>query len=120
MFRHPIISKAINTQWFSNRHSEGVTFHMYFNPIAIPTLALVITAVRVNTLSLVHHDSPSLQVENCIDEWATGRFKAIDFSEKLYNDIYQDHRMNLENWKAHLRGRSILPRMQEHLHEKGR
>ncbi|KAF8511395.1 hypothetical protein JB92DRAFT_3177185 [Gautieria morchelliformis] len=50
-------------------HDEGVAFHLYFNPVPLPTMALVFTAIA-----------------NCIDEGKDGQLKAVDFTEKAFRD----------------------------------
>jgi hypothetical protein len=41
-----IIDEIILTQWFGGKGCDGVLFGASFNPIPIPTLALVLTAVN--------------------------------------------------------------------------
>jgi Domain of unknown function (DUF6532) len=45
LFENPILLQGIKDQWFSHSTDEGVTFHLYFNPIPLPLMALVFTAV---------------------------------------------------------------------------
>ncbi|KAF8506338.1 hypothetical protein JB92DRAFT_2674997, partial [Gautieria morchelliformis] len=82
---------------------EGISFHAYFNPIPLPTLALLFTAI-----------------ENCVDEWKDGRFCSIGFTEKLYREKYQSYLTNLEMWGDHVQGQHILARLQKRLHDKAR
>ena len=35
----------MNMMWFNNKRDEGVIYQDYFNPIAIPAIALILTAV---------------------------------------------------------------------------
>jgi Domain of unknown function (DUF6532) len=45
IYNHPIIQKAVNKMWFKNKRDEGVLFSEYFNPLAVPSIALILTAV---------------------------------------------------------------------------
>ncbi|KAF8577141.1 hypothetical protein K439DRAFT_1639963 [Ramaria rubella] len=102
-FETPILLAAIKTQWFSHTHAEGVNFHMYFNPIPTPVMALIFTVI-----------------ENCLDEWKSGQFKAIPFQEKCYREIFEEHLASLDKWQNHAQGGPILARWQTLLHEKAR
>ncbi|KAF8488237.1 hypothetical protein JB92DRAFT_3017747 [Gautieria morchelliformis] len=86
LFETPCLIHILQTQWFSDPHDEGVAFHLYFNPIPLPTMALVFTAI-----------------ENCIDEWKDGQLKAVDFTEKSYREKYLAHLTNLKGWRGHQR-----------------
>ncbi|KAF8576235.1 hypothetical protein K439DRAFT_1397491 [Ramaria rubella] len=103
LFENPVLLKAIKNQWFPKPHAEGVIFHLYFNLIPLPTMALVFTVI-----------------ENCIDEWSSGVYQPLDFTEKSYRDIYEQHLASLEKWQSHTLGRSILARLQQQLHDKAR
>ncbi|KAF8586877.1 hypothetical protein K439DRAFT_1631168 [Ramaria rubella] len=103
LFETPILLAAIKTQWFSHTQAEGVNFHMYFNPIPTPVMALIFTVI-----------------ENCLDEWKSGQFKAIPFQEKCYREIFQEHLTSLDKWQNHAQGGPILARWQTLLHEKAR
>ncbi|KAF8531839.1 hypothetical protein JB92DRAFT_3138632 [Gautieria morchelliformis] len=103
LFENPCAARILRTQWFADAHDEGVSFHVYFNPIPLPTLALVFTAI-----------------ENCVEEWKDGRFHSIDFTEKLYRKKYERHLSNLENWSHHPQGKHILARLQQRLHDSAR
>lgn len=46
LLQNPLIQRVVNMMWFQNKNDEGVVFSDYFNPIPIPALALVLTAVR--------------------------------------------------------------------------
>ncbi|KAF8580308.1 hypothetical protein K439DRAFT_1619904 [Ramaria rubella] len=101
LFETPILLNAIKTQWFSHAHAEGVNFHMYFNPILMPVMALVFS-----------------MIENCLDEWKSGHFKPIPFREKCYQEIFKEHLATLDKWQNHPQGGSILAWLQTHLHDK--
>ncbi|KAF8576128.1 hypothetical protein K439DRAFT_1623097 [Ramaria rubella] len=117
LFETPILLAAIKTQWFSHAHTEGVNFHMYFNLIPSPAMALVFSMISPFSPHLAH--SPWLiQIENCLDEWKSGHFKPIPFQEKCYREIFEEHLATLDKWQNHLQGGSILAQLQTHLHNK--
>jgi len=43
----PIIQKIVNTMWFANKNDEGIKYQTWFKPFPVPTLALILTVVRV-------------------------------------------------------------------------
>ncbi|KAF8583281.1 hypothetical protein K439DRAFT_1617596 [Ramaria rubella] len=103
LFQTPLLPHLIRDQWFHKPHAEGLSFHAYFNPIPLPLIALTFVAI-----------------ENCVDEWQTGHFSALSFSEKIYKNAYQEHLDALEKWQAHPKGGPILARLQQHLHDQAR
>jgi hypothetical protein len=94
LYEHPIIQCVINTFLFANSVAAGVRFYIdAFNPIRIKTLAFVLTAVsrwlafrnRVDILIV------TIQIECCIDEWATGIRTDIFFTITGYIDKFRKH-----------------------------
>jgi Domain of unknown function (DUF6532) len=60
---------VLEDQWFADSQDEGIKFHAYFNPITLPTIALVFTAVKHSCSRQVQTpNSPASQIENCIDK----------------------------------------------------
>lgn len=47
IYNHPIIQKAVNRMWFKNKRDEGILNSDYFNPISVPSIALILTAVSI-------------------------------------------------------------------------
>jgi Domain of unknown function (DUF6532) len=45
IYNHPILQKAVNKMWFKNKRDEGIMNPEYFNPMSIPSIALILTAV---------------------------------------------------------------------------
>ena len=52
IYSHPIIQKAVNKMWFKNKRDEGIMYPDYFNPISVPSIALILTAVSYSLLLL--------------------------------------------------------------------
>jgi len=46
LFENPVLQRTINNQWFGDAHAEGVVFHLYYNPMPLPTMALVFTCLH--------------------------------------------------------------------------
>jgi hypothetical protein len=47
MFKNPILLQVIKEQWFADSKGEGPSFHVYFNPIPLPLIALVFSVVCI-------------------------------------------------------------------------
>ena len=47
IYEHPIIQKAVNKMWFMNKRDEGIVLKDYFNPIQIPSIALILMVVSL-------------------------------------------------------------------------
>ncbi|KAF8576837.1 hypothetical protein K439DRAFT_1300073, partial [Ramaria rubella] len=83
LFETPLLPCLIRNQWFNKPNVEGVSFHVYFNPVPLPLMALTFVVI-----------------ENCIDKWQTGNFMALSFSEKAYKHAFQEHLNGLENGRC--------------------
>ena len=113
--------------WFNNKRDEGVIFQDYFNPISVPSIALILTAVSfilfysVSTLSfnwfLLYH----LQIECNIDEWVTGIKTDITFYAEEYRPIYDSHVVSLNEFGVYSKSRNfdLLGRLQRKLYNFG-
>jgi Domain of unknown function (DUF6532) len=118
LFENPCATHILRTQWFGDANDEGILFHVYFNPIPLPTLALMFTAM--SEIACQGHTTNEAQVENCLDEWNDENFRSIDFTEKLYREMYESYVSNLEMLGNHPQGLHILARLQQRLHDKAR
>ena len=125
IYNHPIIQKAVNKIWFNNKRDEGVIYQNYFNPISVPSIALILTAVSfffVYTLSFNHFLLYFLQIECNIDEWATGIKTDITFYAEEYRPIYDSHVVSLNEFDVYSKSRNcdLLGRLQRRLYNFGR
>ncbi|KAI6039501.1 hypothetical protein EDC04DRAFT_2603161 [Pisolithus marmoratus] len=75
-------NKSSRPTWFMDSRAEGICYHKYFNPLPLPLLAFILTAIQC-----------------AIDEWATGEHSGVKFQGAKYADIYQHHLKNLDGWK---------------------
>ena len=126
IYSNPIIQKAVNKLWFNNKRDEGVIYQDYFNPISIPSIALILTAVGFfiffssDKLSIYFlHRS---QIECNIDEWATGIKTDITFYAEEYRPIYDSHVVSLSEFGVYSKSRNLdlLGRLQRKLYNYGR
>ncbi|KAH9970475.1 hypothetical protein BJV74DRAFT_867087 [Russula compacta] len=83
-YRHPIIQKTINMNWFRNKDDVGVVHHEHFSPMPVPIIALSLTVI-----------------ERCIDEWSNGVRKDSSWDEKRLQAVYASHVSSLFDFKAH-------------------
>ncbi|KAF9013427.1 hypothetical protein BDQ17DRAFT_1321270 [Cyathus striatus] len=66
--QHTIVLNVLHETWYSNRNADGITYDGYFNPLPLPCLALIFTAVH------------------------------LTFSEKVVEMKYCAHLKDLETW----------------------
>ncbi|EPQ50226.1 hypothetical protein GLOTRDRAFT_134140 [Gloeophyllum trabeum ATCC 11539] len=93
IYEHLVIQELINDAWFQNPKDEGVIYSEYFGQrMPLPTLALVLTAI-----------------ENVLDEWRTGEYHDIPFSKETYQEKYDKHLLDLENFQVKTKETRILP-----------
>jgi len=64
--------------------------------------------------------SASLQIECCIDEFATGSKIDIPFTADAYKDVFAEHLQMLDKFEEHTKDHKILPKLLQHLHNNGR
>jgi len=78
VFMHITIQTVINNVWFHNRNADGVILQ---DDYCKPNMG-----VSPFMIALV-----SAAIGCCLDEWATGERKAIQFSAAMYQDKYRAH-----------------------------
>ncbi|KAJ7215522.1 hypothetical protein GGX14DRAFT_443032, partial [Mycena pura] len=82
--QNDIIMTSIVNIWFKNNKTRGSKNPDFFNPLRLPTLALLFTAIEWG-----------------IERWATGRFMdGGEFNETKNSDIYDGHLSRLQDWDA--------------------
>ena len=60
------------------------------------------------------------QIECCIDEFANGTRKDIQFTAEEYEPIYVEHLSNLDKFDDHTKAHGIVPKLLMALHDNGR
>ena len=45
-----IVQCAVNDMWFQNKYDEGIKYKKNFDPLPIPAIALVLTAVSATQI----------------------------------------------------------------------
>ena len=112
--------------WFKNKRDEGIIFQDYFNPVSIPSIALILTAVRIffsgYKLSFNSFILYCFQIECNIDEWATGLKTDIPFYAEEYRAVYDSHVVSLSEFGVYSKSRNLdlLGRLQRKLYNYGR
>ncbi|KAI0344487.1 hypothetical protein BDW22DRAFT_1343740 [Trametopsis cervina] len=85
---HDILLRALQEWCFKSATDTGVEFSSDFNPIGLPTIAMLLTMFKVRF---------------GLDRWATGRvIQGIgkkEFTEKEYKSIYEAHLTHLKDWE---------------------
>ncbi|KAG0693776.1 hypothetical protein DFH29DRAFT_1006947 [Suillus ampliporus] len=103
IFKSDLIQMSVNDMWFVNHQDEGVAHNKYFDPIPIPTVVLVLTAI-----------------ECCINEWITGIKEDITFSSANYAHIFRDHVDSLMKFDDHTYQYKLLEYLCQNLHDTAR
>ncbi|KAG6898682.1 hypothetical protein C0993_005158 [Termitomyces sp. T159_Od127] len=103
IYQNEIIQKAVNKMWFQNKRDEGVLYSNMFNPLLVPAIALILTAIECN-----------------IDEWSTGIKTDVPFYADDYRETYCKHIESLEVFGEKTIKYKMLDTLQKHLHNYGR
>ena len=96
-----------------------------FNPVSIPSIALILTAVSHRFSFLVLNFNIHLyllQIECNIDEWATGLKTDITFWAEEYRPVYESHAASLAKFGEYSKSKDLdlLGRVQRRLYNYGR
>ncbi|KAJ7213403.1 hypothetical protein GGX14DRAFT_392911 [Mycena pura] len=79
--QHDIIRLSLKKLWFRTRDDLGIKNADVFNPIPLPTLAVIFTAI-----------------EHWIQCWSTGHYVHAKFTETLNQERYRAHLQDLSDW----------------------
>ncbi|KAJ7202512.1 hypothetical protein GGX14DRAFT_397582 [Mycena pura] len=79
--QHDIIRLSLKKLWFRTRDDLGIKNANVFNPIPLPTLAVIFTAI-----------------EHWIQCWSTGHYVHAKFTETLNQERYRAHLQDLSDW----------------------
>ncbi|KAK0493098.1 hypothetical protein EDD18DRAFT_1357018 [Armillaria luteobubalina] len=80
-FENKIIFQAICACWFKNQKTPGIKYSDDYDPIKPESVALIITVL-----------------ENCIDEWASGKFAPKPLDEDVQWPRYLAHLADIRKW----------------------
>lgn len=125
IYKHPIIQKAVNAMWFQNKRDEGIVFSDLFDPISVPSIALILTAVSI--FPRIYHsilsNKPSAQQIECnLDEWISGTKTEVTFWADDYRAVYESHVLSLNSFGKYSKsqGVDLLGLLQTRLYNYGR
>ena len=109
--------------WFKNKRSEGIIYPDLFNPISVPSIALILTAVSssMNYYS-VSTNLSTPQIECNIDEWISGTKTDVTFWADDYRALYDSHFLSLTSFGQYSesKGVDLLGWLQRRLYNFGR
>ncbi|KAG9082203.1 hypothetical protein FRC06_005170 [Ceratobasidium sp. 370] len=92
-YESSLLTKAIAAALFGGPYTVGVTFHDYFEPMPLTTVAFIL-------------------MQFCIEEWETGQWVSQDLSTSDMLNKYVAHLRGLKEARAAARGR--IGRLQDH------
>ncbi|KAI0822409.1 hypothetical protein BC628DRAFT_1277799, partial [Trametes gibbosa] len=78
LYEADIIQAVINQVFYKSSEDDGVVHSGIYDPFPVPGLALVLTVIQC-----------------AIDEWSTGPFQRVTFSEEAYSSTYNQHLQEL-------------------------
>ncbi|KAI0349105.1 hypothetical protein OH77DRAFT_1415542 [Trametes cingulata] len=81
LYEAKIFQLVINKVYFKSSSDDGVALRSYYRPFPIVGIALIATAVQC-----------------AIDEWTTGHYKRVTFSDAVYSKEYQRHHQQLTGY----------------------
>lgn len=119
-YQHEVIQKVINIMWFNKRADEGILYSEFFDPMPVPAIALVLTAVSCSATLYDFLMKLHTQIECSIDEWLTGSKASVTFSASDYKAIYMAHIRSLMDYGQETSRRDLLGKLQTRLYNYGR
>ena len=111
--------------WFKNKRDEGIVHPDLFNPISVPSIALILTAVSKfqRLFYLLVSNNPFMpQIECNLDEWISGTKTEVTFWADDYRPIYESHVLSLNTFGefSKSKGVDLLGLLQRRLNNYGR
>lgn len=88
--------------WFSyGANSYGVKYSESFNPIPLPTLALLMTLVSfcIGSTDIPVHSSRLDQIDFCLHEWKTGTLVSDKLQESSLKTSFSEYLKTVVSWK---------------------
>ncbi|EIW85981.1 hypothetical protein CONPUDRAFT_86174 [Coniophora puteana RWD-64-598 SS2] len=103
MFLAKIIQQLINAVFYKGKKAMAVRWEEFFETFPGPGFALVLSAIECS-----------------IDEWSTGSFEKVAFSEANYRDVFETHLKNLDDFAGHGNGADrVLEKFMQRVHRIG-
>ncbi|KAH9857337.1 hypothetical protein C2E23DRAFT_693633, partial [Lenzites betulinus] len=82
LYEAEILQIVINRVFYKSSEDDGISLADVYDPFPVPGLALVLTAIQC-----------------AIDEWDTGAFASVTFSEEAYSAVYEQHLQELNAYE---------------------
>ncbi|KAF8691578.1 hypothetical protein AX14_002778 [Amanita brunnescens Koide BX004] len=102
-YKHMIVQCAVNDMWFQNKYDEGIKYEKNFDPLPIPAIALVLTAIECG-----------------VDQWEDGYKTDVKFYSNEYKPVYLGHIKSLEAFGEAAQALDLLGKLQRKLYNIGR
>ncbi|CDO75467.1 hypothetical protein BN946_scf184935.g3 [Trametes cinnabarina] len=103
LYEAEIIQDVINRVFYKSPSDDGIQLADAYDPFPFVGLALILTAI-----------------ECCIDEWESGTFSKVTFSEENYGAVYQRHLQELRAFEAESGADRILTDICKQISARGR
>jgi hypothetical protein len=121
-FESETVLRALQRAFFNGSKGPAATNRSDFNPILLPSIALVCTIVRDSVsdfsegLMMSLHFFCVLQIEHCLREWETGKCVLVNLDEATDGSRYRTHMNNATSWQG--LNREATTKIREHLSKK--
>ncbi|CDO71945.1 hypothetical protein BN946_scf184940.g92 [Trametes cinnabarina] len=103
LYEAEIIQSIINRVFYKTATDDGVVLAKIYEPFPFVGLALILTAIQCS-----------------LDEWDTGAFSKVTFSEESYSGIYHRHLQELHAFEAESGADRILTEICARISARGR
>ncbi|EIW52177.1 uncharacterized protein TRAVEDRAFT_53602 [Trametes versicolor FP-101664 SS1] len=103
LYEASVIQMVVNRVFYKNPSDDGIVLDTVYHPFPEQALALVLTAIQC-----------------AIDEWNTGAYRNVTFSENDYGAVYEKHRRELKEFELRSGADRILTEIRTKLSKHGR
>ena len=105
-FKRPLTQCGSKKRW-----DEGITYPDLFNPISVPSIALILTVVsNFQKLFLKYTNNPLTQLEQIeanLNKWITGTKTEVFFWANNYRAVYNSHMFSLTSFGKYSRSKDM-------------
>jgi hypothetical protein len=121
-FESETVIRALQRAFFNGSKGPAATNRSKFDPIPLPSIALVCTIVRdgnfdsAKGLTMNLHCIYAVQMEHCLREWETGKCVSVNLDETTDGSRYRTHMTNATSWQG--LNHEATTKIREHLSKK--